>query len=56
MELDGGTLCHFFQLGKFIRIRAEKLWNAERLGTSLAAEWTKGVILPTLGNLRLETD
>lgn len=43
-------------LGKFIRIRAEKLWNAARLGTSLAAEWMQGVILPTLGNLRLETD
>lgn len=49
-------LCHLFQFGKFIRIRAEELWNAYRLGTSLAEERTAGVILPTLGNLRLEAN
>lgn len=29
-------LCHFFQSGEFIRVRAEELWNARGLGTTLA--------------------
>lgn len=49
-------LCLLFQFGKFIRIRAEELWNAYRLGTSLAEERTAGVISPTLGNPRLEAN
>lgn len=50
-------LCHFFQLGTFIRVRAEELWTASRLGTTLAAGGGKeGIIFSTLGNPGLEKD
>lgn len=51
-----GPLCHFFQSGKFVRIKAEKSWNAPSLGTRLSDGRTKRRIFPTLGNPRLEAD
>lgn len=56
MELGGGTLCHFFQLGKFMGIPAEKLWAVQRPGTSLADARREGVLLPTLRNPTLDRD